>query len=110
MTGMDMIGFSVAVAAALECITGRLAKLDRRRHRLSVIATYVAQACICILAGSLTWQGQGVWALDMLSLVIAGHLVLTWEGWRHGPPPGALRDDTAGMVPVHADSRQEDGR
>ncbi len=110
MTGMDMIGFSIAVAATLECITGRLAQLDRRRHRPGVIAAYAGQACICILAGSLTWQGQGVWALDMLSLIVAGHLVLTWDGWRHHPPASALRDDTAGMVPVHAESRQDERR
>jgi len=110
MTWMDMIGFTIAAAAALECVAGRLAQLDRKRHRHGVIAAYAGAACICILAGSLTWQGRAVWLLDMLSLLIAAHLVLTWADWRHHPPASALRDDTAGMVPVHADSRQDDGR
>lgn len=108
MTGLDMIGFTIAVVAALECITGRLAQLDRRHHRSGVIALYAGAACTCILAASLTWQGLGVWALDMLSLVVAGHLLLTWEDWRRHPPADALRDDTAGMVPAHADSRHDE--
>lgn len=110
MSWLDMIGFTIAVAAAWECITGRLGQMDRKHHRPAVIALYAGAACVCILAASLTWQGLGVWALDMLSLGVAGHLVLTWGDWRHHAPPSALRDDTAGMVPVHADSRHDERR
>jgi len=110
MTGLDMIGFTIAAVSALECITGRLAQLDRKHHRHGVIVAYVGAACACILSASMTWQGRGVWALDMLSLLIAGHLVLTWADWRHHPPASALRDEWAGMVPVHADSRQDGDR
>lgn len=91
MTWLDMIGFTITAAAAMECVIGRLAKLDRRHHRPGVIALYAAMACLCILTGSLTWQGLGVYALDILSLVVAGHLVLTWDDWRHGPPAAAER-------------------
>jgi hypothetical protein len=110
MTWMDMIGFTISGVAALECVAGRLAQLDRKHHRPGVIAAYVVAACVCILAASLTWQGLGVWALDVLALVIAGHLVLTWEQWRHHPPASARQDEMAGMAPVPADSRRDGGR
>jgi hypothetical protein len=107
---MDMVGFTVSTVAALECVAGRLAQLDRKHHRPGVIAAYVVAACVCILAASLTWQGLGVWALDVLALVIAGHLVLTWEHWRHHPPASVMQGEMVGMVVVAADNRQEDGR
>jgi hypothetical protein len=91
MNWIDMIGFTATAAAGMECVVGRLAQLDRRHHRPVVIVIYACMACLCILAGSLTWQGKGVYALDILSLAVAGHLVLTWEDWRHGPPLAAER-------------------
>jgi hypothetical protein len=105
MSWLDMIGFTIAVAAAAECIFGRLAQLDPRRHRLGVIAANAAMACGCILAASLAWQGVGVFALDMLSLIVAGHLVVTWDDWRHHPPAAAGRgaDFPRGAVPSRID-------
>ncbi|MDH4392659.1 MAG: hypothetical protein QE285_14710, partial [Aquabacterium sp.] len=74
-----MVGFTIAVAAAMECVAGRIAPMDRRQHRPGVIAAYAAAACVCILAASLTWQGLGSGFLDLLSLGIAGHLIITWD-------------------------------
>ncbi len=107
MTGLDMIIFTVAVAAALECVVGRLARLDRKHHRPGVIVQYAGMACGCILAGSMLWQGAGIFVLDILALSVAVHLALTWEDWRRGPPPSAERgpwmDDA---VPSRIDDRQ----
>ena len=53
------------------------------------------------------WQGAGLLVLDVAAISIAGHLVLTWEDWRHGPPVSAQRDTAvfAGQVmPSRIDS------
>lgn len=111
MSGLDMIGFTIAVVAALECITGRLAQLDRARHRPIVIGGYTAAACICILSASCTWQGLGIGMLDLLSLGIAGHLVLTWGDWWDHPPSSTERgpEFPAGAVPSRIDGGDSRG-
>jgi len=106
MTWLDMIGFTIAVVTAVECVIGRVAPLDRRVHRPAVIAAYASAACVCILAASLTWQGFDTAFLELLALGIAGHLVLTWGEWRNGPPLSVRRDARpypAGGVPSHID-------
>lgn len=106
MTWVDMIGFTVAVAAAVECVIGRVAQLDWRVHRPGVLAGYALAACTCIIAASLTWQGIGTLFLDLLALGIAGHLVLTWDEWRNSPPRSVRRDASnypRGAVPSRID-------
>ena len=106
MNWIDMIGCTIAAAAALECIVGRIAPLDRRIHRPSVLAGYVGAACVCILSASLTWQGYSTGMLELLALGIAGHLMLSWEDWRHGPPSSVRRDAPhypPGAVPSRID-------
>lgn len=108
MTWLDMISMTISAAAGLECVVGRIAQLDWRRHRGSELALYVAGAVVCILAASLTWQGMGIAALDGLAMAAAAYLLLTWGDWRHGPPLEAWR----GADPVRADvvpSRLDDG-
>lgn len=106
MNLIDMIGFTISVAAGVECVIGRIAPLDRRIHRPGVLFGYVGAACVCILAASLTWQGYSAGMLELLALGIAGHLLLTWDGWRNGPPPSVRRDAThypPGAVPSRID-------
>lgn len=95
MTWVDMITMSIAAAAAFECVVGRIACMDRRHHRPAVIAAYVMAAIVCIVAASLIWQGDGLLVLDVMAIAIAGHLVLTWDDWRYGPPALARRDAVA---------------
>jgi hypothetical protein len=106
MTLLDMIGFTAAVVAAVECVIGRVAPLDRKVHRPGILAGYAGAACICIMAASLTWQGAGSVFLELLALGIAGHLVLTWDEWRYGPPRWVRRDARhypPGAVPSRID-------
>lgn len=107
MTWVDMISMTIAAVAAVECVAGRIAPMDLRHHRPAVIAVYALAATVCILAASLVWQGAGLLVLDVVAISIAGHLVLTWEDWRHGPPVSAQRDTAvfAGQVmPSRIDS------
>jgi len=92
MTWVDMITMTIAAAAAVECVVGRIAPMDLRHHRPAVIAAYAMAATLCILAASLIWQGASLVVLDVMAIAIAGHLVLTWEDWRRGPPAVAQRD------------------
>ena len=110
MTWLDMLTMTVAALSALECVTGRLAAMNWREHKHSLTVGYLLAAGVCILAASLIWQGQDSGWLDLAAWGIAAHLGLSWRAWRAGPPAAALRDDTQGMVPVTADSRQDDGR
>jgi hypothetical protein len=108
MTWADMISMTIAAAAGVECVVGRLAQLDWRRHRASEMALYLAGAVVCILSASLTWQGAGVLALDGLAMAAAAYLLMTWGDWRHGPPLEVWR----GTGPTRADvmpSRIDDG-
>lgn len=92
MTWVDMITMTIAAAAAVECVVGRIAPMDLRHHRPAVIAAYAMAATLCILAASLIWQGASLVVLDVMAIAIAGHLALTWEDWRHGPPVRTHRD------------------
>jgi hypothetical protein len=106
MSWLEMVGFTIAVAAAVECVIGRVAPMDRRIHRPGVLAAYAGAACVCILAASLTWQGLNTGFLELLALGIAGHLVLTWHEWRYGPPSSVRRDARhypPGAVPSRID-------
>lgn len=91
MTWLDMVSMSIAAVAGLECVVGRLAQLDRRKHRAGELVQYAVGAVLCIVSASLTWQGIGIAALEVLATVIAGYLLLTWGDWRHGPPLQAWR-------------------
>lgn len=92
MTWVDMIAMTIAACAAVECVVGRIGPMDFRHHRPAVIAAYAMAATLCILAASLIWQGASLVVLDVMAIAIAGHLVLTWDDWRHGPPPLTRRD------------------
>jgi len=92
MSWVDMITMTIAAAAALECVAGRVAAMDMRRHRPAVIIAYTLTASFCILTASLIWQGHGLVVFDVVTIAIAGHLVMTWDDWRHGPPPITQRD------------------
>lgn len=95
MTWVDMITMTIAAAAAVECVVGRIAPMDLRHHRPAVIAAYAMAATLCILAASFIWQGASLVVLDVVAIGIAGHLALTWEDWRHGPPAMVQRDTVA---------------
>ena len=95
MTWVDMITMTIAAAAAVECVVGRIGPMDFRHHRPAVIAAYTVAATLCILAASLIWQGGGLVVLEVMAIAIAGHLLLTWDDWRYGPPPLTRRDSGA---------------
>ena len=110
MTWVDMITMTIAAAAAVECVVGRIGPMDLRHHRPAVIAAYAMAATLCILAASLIWQGASLVVLDVTSIAIAGHLLLTWDEWRYGPPPLTRRDVVAyagRAVPSRADGITE---
>ena len=65
MTWVDMISMTIAAAAAVECVAGRIAPMDLRHHRPAVIAVYALAATVCILAASLVWQGAGLLVLTL---------------------------------------------
>lgn len=92
MTWVDMLSMTIAAAAAVECVVGRIAPMDMRHHRPAVIVAYALAATVCILTASLVWQGDGLLVLDVMAIAIAGHLVLTWDDWRYGPPAITRRD------------------
>lgn len=112
MTWVDMITMTIAAAAAVECVAGRIAPMDMRHHRPAVIVAYAMAATVCILAASLVWQGGGLLVLDVMAIAIAGHLVLTWDDWRHGPPPITQRGAVTymgGRVPSRIDGEEPHG-
>lgn len=105
----DMLTFTVAALAALECIVGRLAAMHVGEHRPAYLIGYLLAVGICILAASLIWQGADAGLLDMAAWGVAAHLALTWRDWRHRAPPWACRQPMQ-LAPLALDSRQDDGR
>jgi len=106
MSWLDMLTLAVAALSALECVTGRLAAMHWREHRQTWVLGYLLAAGVCILAGSLIWQGQDSRWLDAAAWAIAVHLALSWGEWRNGPPPSARRDAALyphGAVPSRID-------
>lgn len=91
MSWTDMLTLTIAAVSALECIAGRLAALDWRRHRHNLLLGYLLATGVCILAASLIWQGLDPRLLDWATWGIAAHLVLSWRDWRHGAPENALQ-------------------
>lgn len=101
-----MLTMAVATLAALECVAGRLAAMDRNVHRLSYLGGYFMAFAVCIVAASMIWQHLDVRWLDWAAWGIAAHLVLSWADWRNGPPLAALRDTgPRHAVPAHIESR-----
>ena len=99
MTWLDMITMTVAALSALECIAGRLAPMHRDMHKAAYMNGYLGAACACILSASLTFQGIGNAALDLMAGAVFVHLVLTWRDWRDNPPHYARRDMPPDMRP-----------
>jgi len=91
MSWVDMFAFTVAGAAALECVIGRLAAMHVSEHRPSYLLGYFLAAGVCILAASMTWQQLDVCWLDWAAWGIGLHLALTWGDWRDGAPLEAYR-------------------
>ena len=91
MNWLNLLTRVVAGAAALECLTGRVAAMEWGRHRLPLMLAYLLASWVCIAAVSLIWQGKEAALLDWASWAVALHLVLTWRDWRNGAPPSALR-------------------
>lgn len=107
MTWLEMLSMTAAAVSALECVAGRLAPMHRAEHRQLYLNGYLCAACICIVSASLTWQGMGNAALDVMALGVAVHLLLTWRDWRTGPPEYTRRDILTGLEPsrIRVDDR-----
>lgn len=109
MTWLDMITFTVALLATIECVAGRLAAMHWREHRPALLLGYLLAAGVCILAASMVWQGTDARWLDWAAWGIAVHLGLSWRDWRHGAPLAACRPPELHMLEV-APSRIEPDR
>lgn len=109
MTWLDTLTMTAAALSAIECVAGRLAALDWRRHRHGLLLGYFAAAGVCILAASMLWQQMDVRWLDWAAWGVAAHLAFSWRDWRHGAPEGALQGaagHAGGMVPSRLDGER----
>ena len=107
---IDTLTMTVAAASAVECVIGRIAAMQWRQHRPSIMLSYLAGAGICLLAASSLWQGADARWLDVSAWVIAAHLAITWRAWRHGAPTDAQRE--INITPARAawQHTRDDGR
>lgn len=106
MSWLDMLTMTVATLGALECLAGRLAAMDPRRHRHGVMLGYFLAFAVCVLAASLIFQGLEVKWLDLAAWGIAAHLALSWRDWRTTAPAWTVREAEGylqGAVPSRID-------
>lgn len=110
LSTLDVVSMLVAGGAAVECAVGRVGAMDRRHHRPGLMLAYFLGALVCMAAALAPLEGITAPGLQIVATAVALHLVLTLSDWRDGPPPSALRDDLAQLVPASIDSRQEGDR
>lgn len=110
ITALDLMSMLMAGGAAMECAVGRVGAMDRRQHRHGLMLGYFVAALVCVAAALAPLEGVQSPVLQILATAVTVHLALTWADWRHAPPPYALRDDLAQLVPIWTDSRHDDPR
>lgn len=112
MNWIDFFTLVVAGGAAVECVVGRLAAMDRALHRRAWFAGYFGAMLVCVAAVYTTVQGQDALWLDWAAWGVAAHLLFSLGDWRNGPPlaaykPRPLRYQQGDLVPS---SQWDDGR
>lgn len=107
LTTLTMI---VAAAAGIECVIGRIAAMQWKRHRRSIMLSYLVAAGICLLSASMLWQEMDARWLDLSAWVIAAYLLVTWRAWRNGAPPETLLTYSASRTEAVWQATKDDGR
>lgn len=112
MNWFEILTMTVAAVAAVECVIGRLAAMDRALHRRTWFAGYFGAMLVCVAAVYMTAQGQDASWLDWAAWGVAAHLAVSWGDWRHGPPLTAYKPRPARYRPgdLVPSSQFDDGR